>query len=213
MIQHQGIWLPDGETHLTNWMSKSGEMVDGKGTYQIKKLRKALEYCTNFRTAADVGAHVGMWSMQLMNYFENVLAFEPVKAHRDCFAKNINLDDVELFPYALGEKERRVSINTASTSSGDSWVSGAGDIPMHPLDALGITDLDFMKIDCEGYEKFVLLGGEETIKRCRPCIIVEQKPNHAQRYGLGEQDAVPYLQSLGAVLRAEMSGDFILNFP
>lgn len=213
MIQHQGIWLPDGETHLTDWMNKAGEMVDGKGTYQIKKLRKALEYCTNFRSAVDVGAHCGLWSMQLMKRFEKVFAFEPVAAHRDCFAKNVDLDEVELFPYALGEKSRRIAINTASTSSGDSWVSGEGDIPMHPLDALDINDLDFIKIDCEGYEKFVLLGGEETIKRCRPCIIVEQKPGHAQRYGLGERDAVAYLLSLGSVLRAEISGDFILSFP
>ena len=213
MIQHQGIWLPDGETHLTEWMSRAGEIVDGKGTYQIKKLRKALEYCTNYRTAVDVGAHVGMWSMQLIKSFDKVLAFEPVAAHRACFAKNIELDEVELFPYALGEKSRRIAINTAATSSGDSWVGGEGDIPMHPLDALEIPDLDFIKIDCEGYEKFVLMGAEETIKRCRPCIIVEQKPGHGQRFGLGERDAVAYLLSLGAVLRAEMSGDFILSFP
>lgn len=213
MIQHQGIWLPDGETHLTEWMSKSGEMVDGKGTYQIRKLRKALEYCTNYRTAVDVGAHVGMWSMQLVKEFDRLYAFEPVRAHWECFIRNLAGKYVVLNNVALGEKAQQVGIHTAPTSSGDSWVKGEGSIEMRTLDSFELQDVDFIKIDCEGYEKFVLLGGEETIKRCRPCIIVEQKPGHAQRFGLGERDAVAYLQSLGAVLRAEMSGDFIMSFP
>lgn len=217
--------MPDGETHLTGWMSKSGEMVDGKGTYQIKKLRKALEYCTNYRTAADVGAHVGLWSMQLMKRFAQVHAFEPVPLHYHCLLQNLTDNDfddpggkhsVRTHQFALGEKEQRVRIRTAPTSTGDSWVDSVGhmhDIKMRTLDSFDLQDVDFIKIDCEGYEKFVLMGGEETIKRCRPCIIVEQKPGHAQRFGLGERDAVAYLLSLGAVMRAEMSGDFILSFP
>lgn len=213
--------MPDGETHLTGWMSKSGEMVDGKGTYQIKKLRKALEYCRDFRVAVDVGAHAGLWSMQLAKQFGWVLAFEPVRQHMECLCKNIVDQKISgksrasfmFHVMALGEKTGRVGIHTAPTSSGDSWVDGAGDVEMRTLDSFNFQDVDFIKIDCEGYEKFVLMGGEETIKRCRPCIIVEQKPGHAQRFGLGERDAVAYLLSLGAVLRAEMSGDFILSFP
>ncbi len=51
MILHQGVYLPDGETHLVDWMTKSGEIVDGKGTYQIRKLRVAVSYCERTRTA------------------------------------------------------------------------------------------------------------------------------------------------------------------
>lgn len=214
MIQHQGIWLPDGETHLVDWMTRAGEIVDGKGTYQIRKLRKALEYCTNWRTAVDVGAHAGLWTMQLLKQFEMVHAFEPVSAHLACLLQNtIGLQNMTFLGMALGEKEGLVSIHTASTSSGDSWIDGNGDIEMRTLDSFEFEDVDFIKIDCEGYEYFVLQGAKDTLKRCRPCIIVEQKPGHAQRFGIGERDAVTYLQQLGAVLRAEMSGDFILSFP
>lgn len=217
MIQHQGIYLPDGETHLTEWMTKNGEVVDGKGTYQIKKLRAALEWVRAWRTAVDVGAHVGMWSMQLAKRFAAVQAFEPVAAHRECFIRNLQLIEQEDSPVtlhrvALGERNGSVAIRTAPTSSGDSWVDGEGDIPMKRLDEFALEDVDFIKLDCEGYELFALRGGEETLKRCRPCVIVEQKPGRAQKFGLPETEAVDYLRGLGAHLRGVMAGDFILSW-
>lgn len=213
MIQHQKIWLPDGETHLVDWMTKSGEIVDGKGSYQISKLRKALEYCTNFRTAVDVGAHVGLWTMQLAKQFDIVNGFEPIKAHWECLIRNLAGKEVFLHNVALGNKDQYVAIHTAPSSSGDSWVNGLGDIPMTTLDSFALPEVDFIKIDVEGYETFVLQGAKDTIMRCRPCIIVEQKRDMCEKYGLAQKSAVAYLQGLGAILRAEISGDYILSFP
>lgn len=214
MIQHQGVWLPAGETHLTKWMTDNGEMVDGKGTYQIKKLRKALSFCRNFRTAVDVGGHVGLWSMQLAKAFEDVAAFEPVAAHRECFQRNLHdAGNVTLFPYALGDHEGLVSIETAPTSSGDSRVDiNAVDpqIPLKTLDTFGFKEVDFIKLDCEGYELFALRGGEQTIRECLPTIIVEQKPGRGQRFGLPETGAVDYLIGLGYKTAAVMSGDYVM---
>lgn len=214
MINHQGVWLPDGETHLTKWMTDNGEMVDGKGTYQIKKLRTALSHCRDFRTAVDVGAHVGLWAMQLSKVFKEVAAFEPVAAHRECFERNLEGDDnVTLFPFALGEAQGFVDIETAPTSSGDSRVNinaSNPSIPLTTLDLAGLDNVDFIKLDCEGYELFALRGGEETIKRCLPTIIVEQKPGRAQRFGLPETGAVSYLIGLGYKTVAVMSGDYVL---
>jgi len=212
MKQHQGVWLPDGERHLIEWMDKSGEIVDGRGSYQIRKLRAALQHVRHFRVAVDVGAHVGFWTMHLARRFEAVHSFEPVAAHRECFAANVQDARVSLHACALGDREGRVSIHTAATSSGDSWVDGDGDIPLRRLDAYAFENVDFIKLDCEGYELFALRGGEETLKRCKPCVIVEQKPGRAQKFGLPETGAVKYLQGLCATLRATLSGDFILSW-
>ena len=214
MIQHQGIWLPDGETHLTEWMTRNGEIVDGKGTYQIKKLRAALSYCRAFRTAVDVGAHVGMWTMRLMERFRCVHAFEPVVAHRDCWQRNLAGmsagHDLYLHECALGDHDGSVCIETAPTSSGDSRVGGDGDIPLRTLDSFDVPDVDFIKLDCEGYELFALKGGEQTIRRDLPTIIAEQKPGRGQRFGLPERGAVEWLETLGYRCAQEMSGDFIM---
>lgn len=219
-----GVWLPAHETHLPKWMETRNDRVDGRLTYQHHKLRAALRYVRPSRdTALDVGAHCGLWAMHLVRIFETVHAFEPVELHRRCFTRN--LEDTYkgknyvLHPYALGEAEQYVSMHTTPGSSGDTWVQpgSPGTIPMKRLDDVDLSLLDsdrvdFIKLDCEGYELFALRGGEKLLLTEKPCVIVEQKPGKAQNFGLGETDAVRYLQSLGAVLREELAGDYILSW-
>lgn len=225
MFLHQGIYLPDGETHLNRWMSDNGEMVDGRGTYQIKKLRRALSRCKSFRTAVDVGGHVGLWSMQLAKQFAAVHAFEPIAAHRECFMRNLETcENVELVGCALGARPGFVRLDTNPHSSGDTrinaangdgvvttpQVGGAPMIPVKTLDSFDLREVDFIKLDCEGYELFALQGAEQIIRRDRPVIIVEQKPGRGQRFGLPERGAVEWLEKMGYAVTDEMSGDFVL---
>src|SRR6185369_13709129 len=138
MKQHQGVWLPDGETHLIEWMTKSGEVVDGLGTYQIKKFREAMKWVRGWRVAVDVGAHVGLWSMQLVKRFAHLHAFEPVAAHRDCFARNVDGQRVLMHGCALGSAPGMVAMVVPPSSSGGTHVDGAGDIEMRTLDSFGL---------------------------------------------------------------------------
>lgn len=213
-MKHFGGWaFPDHEQHLIEWLSKVNETVDGRLRYQGKKQDLALSFCKRKRVAVDVGAHVGLWSYYLAIKFDHLHAFEPVAAHRQCFDMNVPdplADDVTLHACALGDHEGSISMHTSQGSSGDSWVSGEGDIPLRTLDGFDLQDVDFIKIDCEGGELAVLKGAEQTLLRCKPCIIVEQKPGRAQKFGLTETAAVDYLQSLGAQLKAQKSGDYIL---
>lgn len=227
MIQHQNIYFPDGEHHMVEWMTQSGEIVDGTGTYQIKKFRAAMGYITQgFRTAVDIGGHVGMWSMQLAKRFKQIHAFEPVAAHRDCFLKNnAGTSNIRLHDCALGAENGFVSIFSTPHSSGNSYVDFRGraapvattqsrdkPIALKRLDEFALEDVDFIKIDCEGYELYGLKGGEETILRCRPVIIVEQKPGKAEQFGLPRTEAVTYLQTLGYDVKQDLSGDFIMVY-
>ncbi len=202
-----GIWLPDHEKHLTHY-AHNGPF--GKWTYQAHKMIAALEYVTAFNQAIDVGGHCGLWSKELVKAFDEVVAFEPVADHRECFSLNVP-PTYHLHPVALGEKPGSIRIHRTEGSSGDSWVEGDGDIPMHTLDSYNLSP-DFIKLDCEGYEYYALKGGEETLLRWKPVVIVEQKPGKAQQFGLEETQAVTYLQSLGATLRKEIVGDFILSW-
>jgi FkbM family methyltransferase len=215
MIQIGGVWLPDGETHLVEWMKKMNRVVDGRLTYQYHKLEAALAYVKAWRVAVDVGAHCGLWSMHLARRFDVLHAFEPVAKHRECFELNVRAGgraEIRLHACALGAKDGSVRMETAPTSSGDTRIAGAGDIPLKRLDDHALGDVDFVKLDCEGYELFALQGGEEMLKRCRPCVIVEQKPGRGQRFGLAETGAVDYLQGLGAKLRKVLSGDYVMSW-
>ncbi len=227
MITHQGIYLPDNEQHFVEWMTKNGELVDGKGTYQIKKFRAAMTHCKSFRTAVDIGGHVGLWSMQLAKRFALVHAFEPVAAHRQCFDMNIgfalpysqerdsqSLYNVEMHPCAIGDHEGTVNITSNPISSGDSRVDGDGDIPLHTLDSFNLQEVDFIKIDTEGYELYAIKGAEETIKRNKPVMIVEQKGHGMKYFGFSKEEGVELLQSWGMIpLQAPLSGDWIMGWP
>jgi hypothetical protein len=115
-----------------------------------------------------------------------------------------------LHPYALGVKPGSVSMYTGPNSSGDTWVSGEGHIEMRTLDSFDFQDVGLIKIDCEGYEEFVLRGGEETVVSNKPVIVVEQKRDHATKFGLKPQGAVEFLTTLGYRLDSEIGGDFFM---
>ncbi len=209
-----GWYWPDGERHMLEWIAdpRNRMLLNGLPAYQGKKQEAAMRWCKAFRVAVDIGAHIGLWSRNLALRFGTVLAFEPVAAHRECFAANVPAFNVQMYPFALGQSEGLVSIRSNPTSSGDSRVDGRGQIEMHPLDSFEMINVDFIKADCEGYELLALKGGEQTIKRCRPTICVEQKPGMGPRFGLGETDAVQWLESLGATVRQVISGDYIMTF-
>jgi len=211
---HQGVYLPDGEVHMIDWMTKEGEIVDGKGTYQIKKLRAAMSHVKQFRTAVDIGGHCGTWSMQLAKRFKTLHAFEPVAAHRECWQQNVGEnEDRHLHACAIGAEEGFIRIESNPISSGDSRVAGDGDIPMHTLDSFQLQDVDFIKIDTEGYELYTIKGAEETIKRCRPVMVVEQKGHGMKYFGFRKEEGVELLQSWGMVpLQKHMSGDWIMGW-
>lgn len=216
MKQVGGVWLPDHETHLVEWMEKKGQWVDGKLTYQLDKQLFAYGLCKQFRHAIDIGAHVGLWLTHMAKRFALVDAFEPVAEHRECLCANFGYPSgppgITVHAYALGQTTGSVRMHTADTSSGDTTVAGEGDIPLRRLDDVlpDAIDIDFIKLDCEGYELFALRGGEQLIRRCMPVICVEQKPGKAQAFGLGETDAVEYLKSLGYRVAREMSGDYFM---
>jgi len=221
--------MPDHEEHLQEWMNTVGDRQHGRLVYQGHKYRAALQYVKDRRRAIDIGTHIGLWSFQMVHDFNKIEAFEPMPAHRECWVQNIgNVFDpklCELHSYALGADERTVYVRTRTpNSSGDTGVepmdtgvegdSSAVKVQQRPLDSFGFADVDFIKIDCEGYELFVLQGAVETLMRCRPCVIVEQKPETGgpERYGIGEIDAVHFLESLGAKRRDGIQGDYILSW-
>lgn len=213
MFQHQGIWLPDGEKHFPEWMTKNGEIVDGKGTYQIRKLREALTVVRQFRVAVDCGAHIGTWAMHLAKRFREVEAFEPMAPFRACFEKNVTHENVCLHRYPLGDADRNVNMAYNPADSGDTHVSGSGDMKMRTLDSFEFEEVDFIKVDVEGYEDKVLLGAMDTIERCRPVIIVEQKAKKlGVNFGISGTPAVDLLQSIGMRIHRVMSGDYIMVF-
>lgn len=121
--------------------------------------------------------------------------------------------DVALMPCALGAKPGLVSLTTRPSSSGDTYVSGPGDIDMRTLDSFELPAMDFLKIDVEGFEAEVIKGAASTLARCKPVVLVEQKTkNLKQNFGIDGLPAVELLRELGARVHGSISGDWIMSW-
>lgn len=218
-FEEGGWWFPDGEAHLQSWILQMRQPCYGRFGYQKHKYDAAMTYVRNNRVAVDVGAHVGLWSWPLAWEFETVHSFEPMAAHRACFRANMmDRPNAILHDCALGAEAGFVSLRTRTAdSSGDTGVEpdGQGErVPLRTLDSFELPVLDFLKIDCEGYELFVLKGARETLLRCKPVVVCEQKAETggAQRYGIGVTDGAEYLMELGARRRQVLQGDYIMSW-
>jgi FkbM family methyltransferase len=227
-----GWMLPDVELHLQEWMSKVNDRRDGRLLYQGHKYRKALSFCEDRSGAAvDVGAHVGLWSWQMAKDFARVEAFEPVSEHCDCWEANMReLSNARLHRVALGREPGTVTLRCRTPgSSGDTGVDpvaerstlrasvdpdGGEPAPMIALDSLALDGVSFMKLDCEGYELRVLEGAIETLRRNRPVLVVEQKPQTGmtERYGFELWHVVDLLSGLGARQRGSVQGDYFFSW-
>jgi FkbM family methyltransferase len=221
----QGMYYPDGERHMIDWVAKNGQIIDGRGIYQAHKQHAVYAACKQRRTAIDIGAHIGHWSLGMAGRFRRVIAFEPVDEHADCFERNVLLaDDPTTFGYkrirehvslrrlACGSAAGQVRITRDPNNSGASHVAGAGEIEMVPLDAFGFDDVDLIKMDVEGYEANVIAGARDTILRCRPIVCAEQKRDFAVKFGLKPTAATDALRGLGMKLIQEIGGDFIFGW-
>jgi FkbM family methyltransferase len=136
------------------------------------------------RTAVDVGANVGSYTVILAKLALRVYAFEPdvelASLLRRAAPKNVHVSEDALserkgtgeFHVPLLNGHRAVALGSLVMTSGPDYEVRT--VRTTTLAAvLADEDVGFIKIDVEGHELQVLLGGRELIVRCRPVILVE----------------------------------------
>ena len=167
---------------------------------------KLFELIDRERSAIDVGANVGLFTLALHRRASKVIAFEPLPAlaaelrHR--FGPSIQVLEVALsdragtttlfVPYE-GQRaiESRASLNDDANPK---LALRPLKVERRRLDDYGFHDVGIIKIDVEGHELAVLQGAEQTIRRCRPALIVEiEERHHPGRSG----EIIQYILSLG----------------
>jgi FkbM family methyltransferase len=71
---------------------------------------------------------------------------------------------------------------------------------------VGITRLDFIKVDVEGGEFRVLEGGQRTIEAFKPAMLIEIEARHTARYDYSPADIVDWLGKRGYAMYAWQRG-------
>lgn len=216
MYTKHGWCFPDEDTHFAEMLDKN--IAKGNTpVYQEPVRRRSLQFVKEKVVALDIGANIGLWSRDLCEQFDRVIAFEPVAQFRTCLLENVKKDNLEIRPWALGEEDTHVKMVVTEGNTGHSHVDsnsvGDGDTPMYRLDSLVFDRIDYVKIDCEGYELNILRGAERTFKTFKPVVVVEQKLH--EDTGITENTqfgAADLLKSWGARELARVRHDVILGW-
>lgn len=214
MYQAHGWWFPDQDTHFADMLRKN--IKKGGGPVYQEPVRKAsINLCTKKGLALDIGANVGLWSKDLCQHFNQVIAFEPVADFRACLLKNITAGNFDVRACALGEQDTQINMIVTAENTGHSHVDtssiGAGSIPMYKLDSLSLPKIDYIKLDCEGYENTIIRGAKATILRDRPILVVEHKKHKDVGHADVDQ-ALNTLVSWGARVLTHIKNDYILGW-
>ena len=144
---------------------------EGDGQGRLRQI--AYKHVKRWRGCIDAGANVGMWTRNLMQDFETVHCFEPNPLFIECWRKNIPANkNAILHEVGLGETESTANF---AQPLDQKLQREPGSIKIRTLDSYELDNIDFIKIDVDGYEDLLLKGAKETLANNDPVINIEMK--------------------------------------
>jgi FkbM family methyltransferase len=154
----------------------------------------------------DVGANIGTLTLTAaarVGPTGAVYAFEPHPRTFGYLQENIALNgctNVRALNFALGDRQGAVQFSDIRSDDQNSIItSGKGiTVPIHPLDDLEIAQplIHLLKIDTEGYEKFVFQGARRLLTRTLTAYFESWDTSFA-KYGYHSADLFDWLESTG----------------
>ncbi len=176
--------------------------------FELNEIEFVKKYLKSGDTFIDVGANIGFYTLIASKLVENtgkVIAFEPTPQVFERLQENIflnNFSNVETYNIGLSNRRSVLPLNI-SNNGHDAWNSFAKleniesseviEVSVEKLDAFinrtNIRKIDLVKIDVEGWEKYVLEGSENLLKnKDAPVFMIEFTETNAfsAGYYLGE---------------------------
>ena len=155
----------------------------------------------------DIGANLGYYTLIASSKASQVIAYEPEPENGALLERTIavnNLTHVTLIKSGVGASEEVRTLSLDPDNRGkhtllESGMSGAEQhyVPMCTIDAslrtLGVSQVDAIKMDIEGWEAHAFVGMMETLKTHHPILFFEYAP---KRIGISGMSPVRMLESL-----------------
>ena len=208
-----GWWITDDDV-----AERSPQLFTAE---QIHVARAQIERAVPFvkdprsKVAIQGGARCGLWPIMLVDYFREVVAFEPDPDNYACCAANAadqawDSATLRLHRAALGPTRGADMLVRSAESNGLHYLRAGSDtapgveVAVTTVDALGYARdrVGALFLDVEGYEHEVLRGAIATLLRSRPVVVVEENALIA-RYQRERGDVERFLQQFGYRLVAE----------
>lgn len=155
--------------------------------------------------ALDLGAHVGWFTVHLAQRHEHVIAVEPFPETFRLLGQNLQIhhgglcETVERWPVAAYSYPVRLVYADwlERTDRGANCylpVDYTQPTDLRRAEVVGIRLDDYLpptcpitciKVDCQGADLHALMGLEQTIRRCKPLIVLEWEEGLAASHGHG----------------------------
>lgn len=160
------------------------------------------KYITKDSVVIEAGCHIGTHTIKLAKLCKTLYTFEPMPISYELLRTNIDLNDLHNVIMSANGLSNTISQTHFEWSSrGNIGGSGLANNPMGKpnfvdemkdkiivnlinIDSLHMDKLDFMKIDVEGYEGYVIEGAMDTICKYKPVIAMEVWKNHFGEFDL-----------------------------
>lgn len=158
----------------------------GKGERQLAQY--AARHLSADSVCLDIGANIGLTALILSSYCPrgHVFAFEPSPTNAKYLRQNISnngISNVTVIEAAVGASPGSAQLALVDIGANSTIVRPdaaaplrAADVKVISLDTWAVGDyseVDFIKLDVEGYEGHVLAGAAGLIARARPPIFME----------------------------------------
>lgn len=175
----------------------------------------------------DIGANIGHFSLKLAKLiFPNlqgieIHAFEPNPWVFEILRDNQELNkafNLHLHPLAIGSSNREADFSFGKRNSG----AGRFTLNENPNVKVNVVSLDyfcetflpgkrisFIKIDVEGFEPEVFMGGWQVIKTHKPVLFFELSPHWYKSRKIDFHLVLDNLRIIGYNLQLEMDGSLV----
>ena len=174
----------------------------------------------------DVGAQSGLYTL-FAKYLPmaNFYSFEPFKKTFDLLNNNIalnNITNVTTYNIGLSNTKEKTILNTSISHNG---LHTIGNTPLRFNDIckveINVDTIDnlfyeknipvnFIKIDTEGWELFILKGAEKTIKKYKPLIQIEWNETNMLQCGVDKNELLNYLIELNYIIQKKISEELFI---
>lgn len=212
------IYTYDNAIKLKLYTNNALSRVIFDGSFEEEELTYYKRYIKKGYTILDIGANIGLhalYSAYLTGTSGFVHCFEPVESTYKRLEENLalnNFTNIKSYNLAISDKSGTSTIVTTHAGY-DAWNSMAMEfkdqistkveqIKTMTLDDFIMTFLkgkkvDFIKIDTEGWELNILLGGCEFLKTNSPVIMIEYAEDILKQFNRKLEDIYDKLTEYG----------------
>lgn len=160
----------------------------------------------------DIGAQSGLYTL-FAKWLPNAkfYSFEPFKLTFDILLENLKLNEinnVNAYNFALSDKTGFAQLNVCKSHNGLHTLgdnlrfsdSEKVEVKIDTLDNIFYDhdiQVDYIKIDTEGHEYFILKGGMKTILKYKPVIQLEWNSTNMAQCKVNEKDLNELIENMG----------------